>query len=406
MSQLFYDKDLRTVLGLQEKALSNEINSLDETRIMNTSPEDLSTYFVTKYRVEPLQIHEQGIQVDYGDTQVEVTHRFDYAVFDTSRPTYVTGTRVSFYVPFTGDPQLFSCQPSRFYMSPLQGRVQDNELLFIYDRTSHDVTSVSSDFERDKSQLREYIRWSGSDIEQYNSGIREKVDSYLSSRRQKLLRDRGTIESLGYPLKRRAGVPRTYVTPEVRRHITPQLPSVATEPYKLDPTIELGEYEHILTVISNMVLVMERSPKAFRNMSEEDLRQHFLVQLNGQYEGQATGETFNYEGKTDILIRSNGSNLFIAECKFWSGPTGLTNAIDQLLGYTSWRDTKTALLIFNRNRNTSTVLKSIPAVVTKHPNYRAKADYDSETGFRYVFSHRDDSNKELTLTVLVFDVPA
>ena len=27
-------------------------------------------------------------------------------------------------------------------------------------------------------------------------------------------------------------------------------------------------------------------------MKEEDLRQHFLVQLNGQYDGEATGETF------------------------------------------------------------------------------------------------------------------
>src|SRR5260370_4966399 len=54
-------------------------------------------------------------------------------------------------------------------------------------------------------------------------------------------------------------------------------------------------------------------------MGEEDLRTHFLVQLNGVYEGQATGETFNFEGKTDILIRADGGNIFIAERKFWSG---------------------------------------------------------------------------------------
>jgi hypothetical protein len=43
----------------------------------------------------------------------------------------------------------------------------------------------------------------------------------------------------------------------------------------------MSEYEEILRIISNMVAVMERSPKAFRTMEEEDLRQHFLVQLNG-----------------------------------------------------------------------------------------------------------------------------
>lgn len=41
----------------------------------------------------------------------------------------------------------------------------------------------------------------------------------------------------------------------------------------------MEEYENILEIIRNMVQVMERSPKAFENMGEEDLRTHFLVQL-------------------------------------------------------------------------------------------------------------------------------
>jgi hypothetical protein len=53
-----------------------------------------------------------------------------------------------------------------------------------------------------------------------------------------------------------------------------------------------------------MVRVMEQSPHAFATMHEEDLRTYFLVQLNAQYEGQATGETFNFQGKTDILIHT------------------------------------------------------------------------------------------------------
>lgn len=52
--------------------------------------------------------------------------------------------------------------------------------------------------------------------------------------------------------------------------------------------------------MEGMVRVMECSPRDFSHMGEETLRSHFLVQLNAQYAGQATGETFNYEGKTDI----------------------------------------------------------------------------------------------------------
>ena len=64
---------------------------------------------------------------------------------------------------------------------------------------------------------------------------------------------------------------------------------------------------------------MELSPHAFHDMGEEDLRSHFLVQLNGAFKGHATGETFNFQGKTDILIPVEGKNVFIAEFKFWKG---------------------------------------------------------------------------------------
>jgi len=168
----------------------------------------------------------------------------------------------------------------------------------------------------------------------------------------------------------------------------------------------MQHYEHILEVIGNMVLVMERSPTSFARLDEEALRTHILVQLNGHYEGQATGETFNAEGKTDILIRSEGRNIFIAECKFWKGAEGFKKTIDQLLRYTAWRDSKTAIIVFNRSKNTSAVVGQIPGLVKNHPSYKRDLKVGAnETAFRYVLRHKDDRNRELFLTVLVFHVP-
>ena len=75
------------------------------------------------------------------------------------------------------------------------------------------------------------------------------------------------------------------------------------------------------------------------------------------------------------------------------------------MGYACWRDTKTAILVFNRNKNLSAVLEKIPDVVKSHANFKAERGCDSETTFRFVLSHRDDPNRELVLTILVFDVP-
>ena len=402
---LFYRADLQGVLAGQERALSKEIGSLSEDRVLNTSPDDLCDYFVEKHKVEPIVIDESGIEVDYGDAQIDVSQRFEYAVFDRSRPTHVTGTRITFFVPFSGDPELFKCRPSTFNLNPPRAEVRGHELVFIYDRMAQDVPNIGNEFEREKQNVKQYLSWIAQEVEQFNSTIRANASQKIAARREKLLQDRGIVQDLGFPLKRRSGVPRTYTSPEVKRRIVPNLPPVSSQPHKPEPTLGLSEYEHILSVISNMVLVMERSPSAFKGMGEEALRQHFLVQLNGHYEGQATGETFNFEGKTDILIRVEGKNIFIAECKFWTGPSGLKDALEQLLGYASWRDTKVTLLIFNRDTTMSTVLQRVPEAVQEHPNYKADLDYDSETGFRYVFSHRDDSNRELTLTVLVFNIP-
>jgi hypothetical protein len=105
------------------------------------------------------------------------------------------------------------------------------------------------------------------------------------------------------------------------------------------------------------------------------------------------------------LVRFNGKNIFIAECKFWSGPQSLSETIDQILGYTSWRDTKTAIILFNKTKQFIDVLKKIPDIIKKHANYKKQIEYKSETGHRFILHHKDDTERELILTILAFDVP-
>ena len=377
--------------------MRDEINSLNENRILNTSEDDLCNYFVKKYKVGVLQIDESQIQIDYGDARINVR--------DYGRLISLTGTRVTFYIPFSGDPDLFKLQPSMFSVNPPRAKVRGREIVMIYERTTTGATQIKGEFESELTRLKNYLQYIEQEVTPFNSSIREMASQGIKVRREKILRDRDLAEQIGFPLRRRQDTPDTYIAPQVKRAITPKLPPASTVPYKPEPALDIQEYEHILSVVSDMVMVIERSPKAFRNMKEEDLRQHFLVPLNGHYEGQATGETFNFDGKTDILIRVDGKNIFIAECKFWKGPKAFTESIDQLLNYSTWRDTKTALLVFNRNTEMSTVLNKIPEVVEVHPKYKSSQTYDSETGFRYILSHRDDANREIVLTVLVFNIP-
>jgi len=234
---------------------------------------------------------------------------------------------------------------------------------------------------------------------------KQEIRQQVTQRKQKLLNDAQTAASVGYPIRRREGVPATYAVLVQRR--TPKIapPPASSSSFKPEPALAMEEYENILEIIRNMVQVMERSPKAFENMGEEDLRTHFLVQLNSQYEGGATGETFNFQGKTDILIRSNGGNVFISECKFWGGEKQFLETIDQLLSYLSWRDTKAAVIIFSRNANFPDVLKKISEIAPKHKYYKRTLAGSGESNFRYVFHRPNDPNREIIVTVMAFDVP-
>ena len=403
---LFCQHSLGDVLRAQEREMFKEIDSMEGNRLLNTSVEDLCDYFEQRYKIEAPKLREDKITVDQNEAQIDVSHDRSRAIFDRSKPFYLKGTSVSFFVPFEGEEDCFKFQPSTATVGPPSAVIGDEELVLIYTRLDHDAAAVRSQFDRELAEIRSNLDWMARDLVPYNESVREKAKNRINARREKLLKDEGLAAGLGYPLRPRQGAPQTYVAPSVRRKTTLSQPPATATRFVPEPTLEMKEYEHILSVIWNMVAVMERSPKAFRGMEEEDLRQHFLVQLNGQYEGQATGETFNFEGKTDILIRVEGKNIFIAECMFWRGPESLKKKIDQLLGYTSWRDTKTAVLVFNRDRNFSAVVSKIPQVVESYPNFKRRLPYTSETGSRFILYHKDDKNRELMLTVLAFEVPA
>jgi len=58
-----------------------------------------------------------------------------------------------------------------------------------------------------------------------------------------------------------------------------------------------------------------------------------------------------------MLVRHEGNNRFIGACKFWSGVKGFLASIEQLFGYTAWRDTKLAVVMFVRERALTDIIE-------------------------------------------------
>ncbi|BBH39901.1 hypothetical protein myaer102_24450 [Microcystis viridis NIES-102] len=402
---LFNKQDWHAVESAHREALIREIDEYDSERLLNTSPSDLASYFEEKFWIEPVVLRENEIAADQREVQVDVRRDPFRDIRDRSKPFKVKGTRIEIDVPFDGEPKLFRIQPTIYTLNPPQGEVNNGILRLKLEGTNLNPEEVKVQIDRTLTTIRGYLQTLANDVGKLNRQLRFLAEKAISHRRDKLLADRNLGASLGFPLRERPDSSRTYTAPEVRRKLVPAPPPARSDAFEPEPSLADADYEHILGVLQNMAHVMERSPKAFETMDEEALRTHFLVQLNGHYEGQATGETFNWGGKTDILIRSKGKNIFIAECKYWGGPKKLIDTIDQILDYTSWRDTKTAVLLFNRNKDFSKVLESAREATKTHPSYKREIDRSNETEFRFIFANKDDPNRELILTLLAFDVP-
>lgn len=163
-------------------------------------------------------------------------------------------------------------------------------------------------------------------------------------------------------------------------------------------------YNDVLETIHNCYRSAEQKPSLYKGKGEEDLRDLALAFLESRYQSAvASGESFNKEGKTDIILKSEqGENLFVAECKVWHGAEQFHKTIEQLFGYLTWRDTKASLIFFVRNKKFSDVLEKIKTETAKSPYFVSHVSDRNETSFSFKFKHKEDDNREVQIEVMAF----
>lgn len=390
-----------------ERAIA-EIHSLDNEYVLKASGTELEDHYIAKVSIDTLSLDESNFYIeDRKSTKIDVSHDFDRGGFGGEH-IEVPGTELLIAIPFEGDPGLFRLRPSTYGMSGYPAiDVRDDVIVFSkkFPDDSANSERLKADIQRQVQSLASAVQNLARDVEQHNREAPQKIRDALQHKRSRAQETVSAISELGIPIKRRDEPP-TFTVPTRRRRPAPSLPSVAREKYEPEPVLAADEYEHILGVLRSMSLVIERSPHSFATLDEEAIRTHYLIQLNGHYEGSATGETFNASGKTDILIRVGDRNVFIAECKFWRGPKEFLRAVDQLLGYLTWRDSKCALLVFNKTKDSSAVREKIRQVMEDRPEHRKTVSHDPDGDSRYVFVKDSEPGREIIITVQLFDIPA
>ena len=403
---LFFGKDLSALIRGYESAIRREVEGWEPNRILASSESDLVSYLVEEYTLDaPRILHGQLYIESEGEAKIDVRGRFEYDIRDRGQPFHVAGSFVTVAIPFEGNGDLFEFKASTYNLNPPRGRVSGSSVLISFRGVEMNADRTREEIDATVGKIEQHLEWIRNDCAGWNARVSSVAEQCVRDRKERLLKQANMVSALGLPMKRRADSAVVSAVPVTRRKRPVVLPPAPREAFKPEPALPDSEYDYILEVIDHMSRNIERSPSTFVQMKEEQIRDIILVNLNGHYEGSATGETFNSQGKTDILIRADDRNAFIAECKVWAGPKSLLAAIDQILGYLTWRDTKASLLVFCKSADFTKTLSSIVTVVPEHENFKRELNRVSDTHVRYLFRQKNDTDRELYLAVQAFFIP-
>ena len=268
--------------------------------------------------------------------------------------------------------------------------------------STQDARRVNSALAAILSNVEQQLAWVAADLPSFNSRLHQIADR-IAARKTEVSHSRTVDTDLGYPIRRRADAP-TFAVPVRRRPLGSRSTAGSTAALSPEPALPQAAYEDALAVLKNGRNALERSPSMTAKLSEELIRDLLLLLLNAQFEGAAAGEVFNGAGKTDILIRERDRNVFIAECKIWRGPKTIADALDQLLSYLAWRDTKAALLLFIRGGTPSEVTERAFAAIESYPNYKStvrRFDEDAERA-DFILHANNDRSRDIHLALMPF----
>ncbi len=133
--------------------------------------------------------------------------------------------------------------------------------------------------------------------------------------------------------------------------------------------------------------------------------------LNTEFKDEATGETKQGVGKTDIHIKNPDDHreIVIVECKKWGGEKQYLEGFNQEKGYLTGREKKSIMLTFSDRIHFSEVSHKAMEAVKKDKNYieSSMEDLKSRSNIHeanFVSEHKLGKNVKIKVYHLFFNL--
>ena len=108
-----------------------------------------------------------------------------------------------------------------------------------------------------------------------------------------------------------------------------------------------------------------------------------------------------FEQFKNIHVSFENKAAFIGECKIWRGIKKFDEAIKQLFGYSMWKDTKTALIVFNKeNKDFMSIRNTVMDWIKKN----TQSHFQMNSNAWKCVIYRSDTNTDVQIVIAIYDL--
>jgi hypothetical protein len=295
---LFLSSPIRVRMDQLQRSAFDQIQGFSSDVILSKTVDEWVNELAEKYRIQVPTIDPNNCYTTDHEGQVPMYQLPNPNFGDTS--PMVPGKFFMFHIPYVGDETMFYDRPMFTSMQNQSARTTNTEIVFTFAGASLTTKDIDNKSDAAIKFVQDQLDQLRNDVRDFNQQLPHLLRPKIEARRQIAEKDTTIATSLKYAIRRRPNAPDTYKVPVIRRKIS--APPAPSKTPGADPALDEDHYRHILSVIEGMTAVIERSPAAFKEMGEEDIRFHYLLQLNAQYDGMALGEAFK-SGRDALKFR-------------------------------------------------------------------------------------------------------
>ena len=381
-----------------EELTRNLIDKEDSDYLLRVNVDEYLDHLVQELEWLPLEWFEAQKTIE---SFVVKRDRLDHR----GRTYQVEEQRFRLRIPVSAHPQIddyFKFGPSTTWAGSAEPpwKVSNGVLI-------HEVEASEQAVETGLEAVRFWLGNRNKDIEAGNSELPGRVRSVWEAKRRQLEDQYGktdeVLKKLDIPLYQdpNASAKPVEIKPQQVRTVLAK-PKATDEPV---PSLRREDVVELVDFIDRYARQFEVAPETYQRLREDELRNLLVGMMNANYPGSTTGETFNKLGKTDISLRVDSGHALICECKFWSGATAYTAALEQLFGYLTWRQNYGILVHFCKLKDMTRAVAQAEKTTGGHPSCVAGSVARlSQTRFTSRHTHPQDADNRLEISHLFIDL--